>query len=284
MMGAMPNAAQIERWDGPTGQHWVAEAARYDRMNRAFAAKIVDEAAPQAGVRVLDVGCGNGALALAISPLVLPGGTVMGLDISGPMLEEADRRARAAGISNVSLQKGDCQVYPLASAAYDVVVSRFGVMFFDDPRAAFANLAQALRPGGRLVFACWREVLENEWLMVPVGAALAHVPMPDLGEPGGPGPFSLADPERVRELLADAGLRNVRLQEMRCPMQVGHSVDDAVAFMQGTEMADMLMKDVDPEIQRRAWESVTEALAARSRADGSVELTGSAWLVTATTG
>ena len=181
-----PNAAQIENWDGAGGRHWVAEAERYDRMTGAFGERIIEAAAPRPGERVLDVGCGNGAVALAVSGLVAPGGSVMGLDVSGPMLAYARRRAAAAGIASVSFRKGDAQVYPLPPAGFDAVVSRFGVMFFDDPVAAFANLGRALRPGGRIAFTCWRDLLVNDWLMVPAGAALQYVPMPDLGQPGAP--------------------------------------------------------------------------------------------------
>ena len=182
-----PNAAQIENWDGPGGQHWVAEAERYDRMTGAFGERIIEAAAPRPGERVLDVGCGNGAVALAVSALVAPGGSVLGLDISGPMLGCARQRADAAGIASVSFRQGDAQVYPLPTASFDAVVSRFGVMFFDDPVAAFTNLGRALRPGGRIAFTCWRELAVNDWLMVPAGAALQHVPMPDLASRAPPG-------------------------------------------------------------------------------------------------
>src|SRR5262249_15576542 len=179
---AAPNVSQIENWDGPGGQHWVAEAERYDRMTRSFGAQIIEAAAPRPGERVLDVGCGNGAVALAVSDLVAPSGSRAGLDIPGPRLAYARRRAEAAGIASVSFCKGDAQVYPLPQASFDAVVSRFGVMFFDDPVAAFANIGRALRPGGRLVFTCWRDLMVNDWLMVPAAAALQHVPMPDLGQ------------------------------------------------------------------------------------------------------
>src|SRR5262245_18186906 len=202
----MPNVEQAEYWSGTGGEHWVAEQARYDRMVTGFGDRVVEVLSPRAGERVLDVGCGNGALSLAIGPLVAPEGSVLGLDISGPMLAVAGRRARAAGQENVGFERGDAQVHDLPDGGFDAVVSRFGVMFFDDPQAAFANLARALRPGGRIVIACWQELMANSWLMVPVAAALTQVPMPDLGELAGPGPFSLAKPDDVRSVLDGAGL------------------------------------------------------------------------------
>ena len=277
---AEPNASQIESWDGTGGQHWVAEAERYDRMTSAFGERIIQAAAPRPGEQVLDVGCGNGALALAASGLVAPGGSVMGLDVSGPMLAYARRRAAAAGIASVSFRKGDAQVYPLPPASFDAVVSRFGVMFFDDPVAAFANLGHALKPRGRIAFTCWRDVVANDWLMVPVGAALRYVPMPDLGQPGDPGPFSLADPERVHQVLRDAAFAEIALDEIARPMPMGSSVDDVLAFMRGTEMAQVLMTGVDPGTAEQAWAAVKGALQAHAR-PGGITLAGTAWLVTA---
>jgi SAM-dependent methyltransferase len=277
---AGPNASQIQSWDGPAGQHWVAEAERYDRMTRSFCEQIIEAAAPGPGERVLDVGCGNGAVALAVSALVAPGGSVMGLDVSGPMLAHARRRAEQAGIASVSFLQGDAQVYPLPPASFDAVVSRFGVMFFDDPVAAFANIGRALRPGGRIAFTCWRDLLVNDWLMVPAGAALQHVPMPDLGQPGAPGPFSLADPERVRQVLQDAAFAQIALEEVARPMPLGSSADDVLAFMRGTEMAQVLMSGVDPGTAERAWAAVKAALQAHAE-PGGITLAGTAWLVTA---
>jgi len=275
-----PNAAQIESWDGPGGQHWVAEAERYDRMTGSFGERIIEAVVPRPGERVLDVGCGNGAVALAASALVAPGGSVMGLDISGPMLAYARRRAEQADTASVSFRKGDAQVYPLPPASFDAVVSRFGVMFFDDPVAAFANLGRALRPGGRIAFACWRDLSVNDWLMVPAGAALQFVPMPDLGQPGAPGPFSLAGPDRVHQVLRDAAFAQIALEEVVRPMPMGSSADDVLAFMRGTELAQVLMTGVDPGIAEQAWAAVKAALQAHAE-PGGITLAGTAWLVTA---
>lgn len=273
----MPNTEQSEYWDGAGGAHWATEAEAYDRLNAAFAERIVARVAPRAGERVLDVGCGNGALCLALAPTVA---SATGLDLSGPMLARARERVAAAGLDNVDLVQGDAQVVGLPDASFDAVVSRFGVMFFDDPVAAFSNVRRMLRPGGRLVFACWQAMPANEWIMVPVGAALAHVPVPPLGEPGAPGPFALADPERVQSVLDGAGFADVGLEDVKAPMQFGATVEETVAFFQGTEMASTLMKDVDPETVERAWAAMAEAVKPHLTADG-VRLTGAAWLVTA---
>lgn|SRR5262245_35397371 len=277
----MTNAEQMDYWNGVGGEHWVAEQSRYDEINAEFGGQIVAALAARPGDRVLDVGCGNGALSLTIAPQVAPGGHVLGLDLSGPMLEVARQRAHAVGLSNATFEHGDVQTYQLEAAAFDAMVSRFGVMFFDDPDAAFANIARSLRPGGRIVFTCWQDLLANEWLMVPAGAALAHVPMPDLGAAGQPGPFSLADADRVRSILSRAGFANVSVDDLRCRMRMGSTLEDTVSFMQRTDMAAALMADATEEAAAAAWAAVREALAPYAGPDG-VVLRGAAWLVTAT--
>jgi SAM-dependent methyltransferase len=277
-----PNAAQIEAWDGPAGERWAAQAEHHDRMGRGFTEAVIDKLAPQPREHILEIGCGNGALALALGALAGPWGSVTGLDISGPMLAEARRRARIQGASKVVFEKGDAQVCRLPPAHFDAAVSRFGIMFFDDPVAAFANIGHAVKPGGRLVFCCWQELPRNDWIMIPAGAALQHVPVPDLGGPGGPGAFSLADQERLRAILSDASWTEIVVEEVTCPMRMGDSVDDALEYLRDSEIADALMKNVDRITAARAWAAVADALEAHATPQGGVVLNGVAWLVSAT--
>lgn len=277
----MPNEEQAEYWNGPGGAHWVAEQDRYDQLVGGFGERLLAAADPQPRQQVLDIGCGNGAVALACAERVRPDGLVLGVDISRPMLAAASARAEATGLTNVRFEPGDAQIHGFETESFDLVVSRFGVMFFDEPAAAFTNLARALKPGGRLAFVCWQDLLENEWIMVPVAAALQYVPMPDLGEPGAPGPFSLADPERIAAILSSAGLKTAEPESVEEPMTLGADTEDVVAFAKGTDMAQVLMEGVDDETARAAWDAVADAFAERLRPDG-VVLSGKAWLVTAT--
>jgi SAM-dependent methyltransferase len=263
----MPDEGNVEQrdyWDGDAGHHWVEEAERYDAINRRYGELVVDALSPAAGEAILDVGCGNGAVALEVARRVGADGSVLGLDLA-------------------RFEQGDAQIHPLPAASFDGVVSRFGVMFFNDPVAAFTNLAQATKPGGRLAFACWQDLLANEWLMVPAGAALQHVPFPELGEPGAPGPFSFADPERVHTVLDAAGWTGVELADAHEPMRMGSSADDVVTFLKGTDMAATLLADAPTDVVEAAWAAVREVLEERVGPDGLV-LSGKVWIVTARRG
>lgn len=161
------------------------------------------------------------------------------------------------------------------------MISRFGIMFFNDPVAAFSNIASAVRPGGRLAVLCWRTAADNAWLMVPATAALAHVPFPDLGAPGAPGPFALADPARIGTVLTTAGYTSIAAAPVEAPMRLGRNAADAVEFIAGTGMARELFDGVDTATATRALEAVADALPPYE-SPGGVLLDGAAWLVTAT--
>jgi SAM-dependent methyltransferase len=271
---------QKEYWNARAGEHWAAHADRYDEILRPYRDAIIDATETSPGQRVLDVGCGNGGLALAIAERVGPEGEVVGLDLSAPMLGAARSRAEAAGARNVTFIEGDAQRYALEAGSFDRVVSRFGVMFFDDPVAAFANLRRVLNDSGRLTFACWQELALNDWMLVPAGALVQHVGMPELGEPGGPGPFAFADPSHLRSVLEGAGWSDVGLEGLSCPQLLGRDVDDAYEFYTHQDVVLGLLADADAATKEVALAALRAALEERAGPDG-VLLSGAIWLVTA---
>lgn len=208
------NAAQADYWNGKVGEKWARLQAPLDLLLSEVSEALLALAAPVPGERVLDVGCGTGATTIALADRVAPRGHaapghVTGADISQVMLAVAE--ARAAGRSNLSFAQMDVQSHAFAPAELDLVTSRFGVMFFEDPVMAFGNLRAALRPGGRIAFVTWAEPGDNPWMSVPRRVATARLGPPQVADdPSAPGPFAFADRTRVQRILADAGFADVR--------------------------------------------------------------------------
>jgi len=276
------NREQAAHWNSEAGAgHWVAHQARHDRMLEPFLTMILGEAEIRSGDQVLDVGCSCGATTRAAAVQASPA-EVRGIDLSAAMLARASDDAQSARLSNVSFIQGDAQVYPFEPAAFDVVISRFGLMFFDDPVAAFTNLRQAAIPGGRIVFVCWQPLTANPWLLIP-GAALAeHVPPPESGSPDAPGMFALADPGRLRGIMVGAGWREVSTSPARTSILVGGggTVDEALEFLRGRSMVQSMLASADQQTRDRAMASVRSALLPYADSDG-VHLDASVWLVRA---
>ena len=185
------NEPMIELWNGDDTAAWTTHPDRYDVMLGPFGDAVLNASAPSPGEQVLDVGCGAGALSLAAASAVGDTGAVVGADISRPLLALAAQRATEADAANITFLEADVQTAPLTPTAYDLIISRFGVMFFDNPVAAFRNLRSATRSGGRLAFACWRSLPENEWALVPLLAVLPHLGAPDAPAPDAPGTLRL---------------------------------------------------------------------------------------------
>jgi SAM-dependent methyltransferase len=279
---AGPNAEQIKYWNESRGQTWVEQHAMIDEQIQPLGARAMDRAALQAGERVLDVGCGCGPTTLELARRVGGTGSVLGIDLSSVMLDYARRQPRPAGAGDVRFEEADAQTHVLPAGAFDVLFSRFGVMFFADPRAAFANLAKALRPGGRVTFVCWRTFPENPWMSVPMMAALQHIPPPPIPGPEDPGPFAFASQDRVRGILEGAGFSNVTFDPIDQELHIGGSrgIDAAVDFILKMGPTAAALRDVGPEKRAEVAGAVREAVRPYHGPDG-VKMGGAAWIVTA---
>ncbi|WP_406346005.1 class I SAM-dependent methyltransferase [Streptomyces sp. NBC_00648] len=273
------NTEQAQAWNGPEGAHWARNQDRWNAVNEGFNEPLLDASALTEECRVLDIGCGSGQTT-RLAALRAPRGCALGLDLSGPMLAEARARAERDGLSHLAYEQGDAQVHPFEPAAYDAALSRYGVMFFADPVAAFGNIGRALRPGGRLAFVCPAAATGNGWVEA-LSALNGLLPLGDLTRPGLPGMFSLADPARIREVLTAAGFTAVTVTEAQVYGTWGSGARDAADFLLGTGPGSHLMTQVDEATRARARRTLEEWLHAHETPDGTVRLRSTSWLVTA---
>ena len=274
------NADQIAYWNGPAGQRWTDRQASQDVLLAPVSEILIDRAAVRSGERIFDVGCGCGATAIALAELIAPAGHVLGIDISTPMLARA-RQVAPAGLP-VEFVLADATVYPFEPASFDLLVSRFGVMFFAEPALAFANMRRALRPSGRLAFACWREPRVNPWMMAPLQAVYRHVPKLPQQAPEDPGPFAFASEARVQRILGEAGFSGIAMEPCNIVLDVaiGRGLDAAVEAVLEIGPANRALEGQPAEVREAAKGSIREALAPFASGQ-QVRLGGSIWIVTA---
>ena len=273
------NADQITYWNATAGGIWTAQQERLDRQLEPLGRRARQALAPQPGERVLDIGCGAGQTTLELAAAVAPAGAVLGVDISQPLLELA--RRRGADVAGVSFQEADAQTFDFEPASFDAAFSRFGVMFFADPVAAFHNIARALKPGGRLAFVCWRTPQENVFMSLPLAAAASRLPPPatPAPPPATQGPFAFADPDHVRDILGRAGFTGVELTPHDQKIGSGDLETTLEIALQIGPLGAMLREF--PDRREAVVGAVREALAPHETADG-VLLDSACWIVTAT--
>lgn len=273
------NADQATYWNELGGLTWAELSGLLDRQIEAVGRRAMDALAPQAGERLLDVGCGCGQTTLELARRVGSGGEVVGVDISHPMLEVARGRTLPADAGAVRFLEADAQVADLEPASFDGVFSRFGVMFFADPTAAFRNLLGALKPGGRLAFVAWRGMAENPWMTEPMAAAAAKLPpVPPPLDPHAPGPFAFADGDRVQRILSGAGFADVEVAALDTPIG-GNSLQDSLTLALRIGPLGARLREA-PEFRPKVAEAVEAALSPHVR-DGKVWMPGAVWIATA---
>jgi SAM-dependent methyltransferase len=275
MTASIVNTAMAEAWNGAEGEDWARDWQRYDLGVAAYHRRLLEAAAPEPGERALDVGCGNGQVG---RDLAARGLRVTGVDLSGPMIARGTELA--AGNPDVELVVGDAQVHPFPDEAFDLVVSRFGAMFFADRPAAFGNLARATRPGGRIALVAWQGIAGNEWLQEIRGAlALGRdLPQPPVGAPG---PFGLGDAPAACEVLRQAGYGDAQAQARVEPFWAGRDADDAYAFVSRTGVVRGLLDGLPADQVEQGLAQLRASLAAHESEDG-VVYGSSAWLFTGT--
>ena len=259
------NEQQRTKWNEERGLRWVADADRRDAILAPVGDLLLAAAGLSAGEAVLDVGCGCGATTLAAARAVAPG-PVTGVDLSAPMLGVARERAARTG-ADVTFLEADAQTHAFESHRFDAVISRFGTMFFENPAAAFANLASAIDPGGRLCIVTWQPLAANEWLALATAEVQAFGELPDLS-PANPGMFALSDPGVVDELLRAAGWHDVSIEPVALELPVGADVAEAVDYVTGTSIIRDVLDPLPDADQAAALAAVTDAIAPRESPDG----------------
>jgi len=277
---AIPNAKQREEWNDATGARWLEQHAWIDRQIAPLGRRAMDRADVQHGERVLDVGCGCGETTVDLAGRVGETGLVLGVDVSALLLAEARMSARQFAISNVQFEEADAQTYSFPGGGFDLIFSRFGIMFFDNPIAAFQNLRSALKRGGRIAFVCWPAARENLYIAIPLAVAAAHhIALPAPSDPDAPGQFAFANPDRVRQILSEADFTAIEIE--RVTERVGgRSVDDTIEMLLQLGPLGNALNDVDDDVGRAVRADIRSALS-RFEISGCVWLDAVAWLATA---
>lgn len=271
------NTAQVAYWNGPIGKAWAKEQAKRDRDHAPMTEAVLALAGAQPGESVLDIGCGSGTTTLLLAMRVAPKGRAIGIDLSAPMLDVARRRAESSQ-SIAKFIEADATTYAFDPGSLDLAFSQFGVMFFADPVATFANIRRALKPEGRLAFACWRGPDDHLWSTIPENAARPFLPPAAPVNFNGPGRFGFAKPERVRSVLSEAGFRDVGIEKFDAPVFVGRTPEEAASSAIDAGPLMRTLADADEETRTKVRAAVAARLAQEAGPEG-IFLNAAAWLV-----
>ena len=275
------NAAQRRYWNTVAGPRWVASPGFRERRNQESLALLLARLGLTGGESVLEIGCGTGALTAPVAEAIGEGGRLVAVDISEPMLGAARQRVVERGLRNVTLSHGDAQVFEFEPAVFDLATSRMGVMFFADPAAAFRNIKGALKPGGRLVFACWAPLAENRHWLISYDIALHHLGPPAPPPSHEPGPLAFGDPDYIRGFLSAAGFGEIAVDRAH-PTIIGGSPEEEArqALLMGPTAR--LIEEKNPaEETRQTIAREIEAAFAAEGSSGPIRLPATIFLVAA---
>jgi ubiquinone/menaquinone biosynthesis C-methylase UbiE len=272
------NAQQIEYWNGAVGERWARLQQTIDTNMAAIMVALMAFAAAKRGEHVLDIGCGAGTTTLAYAQAVGANGAITGVDISRPMLDVA--RGRAKQNANVTFVEADASAHSF-KPEFDLIASRFGIMFFADPLAAFANIRKGLKQHGRLAFVCWRSAEENLWASAPYAAARDLLSPPEPSDPLAPGPFAFADAGRLRNILDEAGFADIRIDALDSTMNMGADTDEAAAQAMRIGPLARAVAGLDDAAREKIRNAVMPVLARYKSREG-ITPPAACWLVGAT--
>ena len=282
----MTNEAQKAFWNGDTGQNWVTHDDLMEAMLQPIGHAVLDVLSPEQGANALDIGCGCGHQSLSLAERVGPEGSVTGIDISAPMLALARQLAQADATPRgaVSFLEADAQEHGFAEASFDCAFSRFGVMFFEHPHAAFSNIHRAMKPGAQLAFCCWQPRAVNPFMTLPARAAMALLPPPPDMPPRAPGPFAFEEPEYIEEILGAAAFNAIDISPMEAPLVFGRglALREIVENLVNIGPIAQLMREAPAELQEPVREKVVGALEPFYTENSGITLDGRFWVVTAT--
>jgi SAM-dependent methyltransferase len=281
------NEDQIAYWNGEAGERWARDDAIMERLLQPVTEALLDHAALPEGGRALEIGCGGGSQSRLLAERLGAAGSVLGVDISGPMLAVArDNQSRAiAGSAGLDFMQADASTQDFGGDRFDLLFSRFGIMFFDQPVSAFTHLRGALADGGRMAFCCWQSLKDNVWTMIPLQAALQHIPPPEAPEPHAPGPFAFADPERVTGILSEAGFVDIEFHSFNSELRFSESatLTESVRGLAEIGPIGRLLAEQSEEIKEKVLVSMEEVLAPFYQ-DGALVMPVAIWFVTAGVG
>lgn len=275
---AQPNTRQAALWNDASGKAWVEMQPILDEILAPFERLVVDAGYPGEGGNVLDIGCGAGATTLAMARRVGNNGRCVGLDISQPLVALATERTQAEEVANASFEVGDAQTYAFESGGFDAVVSRFGIMFFDDPVAAFSNIRQAARRGGKLAFVAWRSPAENDFMTTAARAAAPFLPTAPAPDPDAPGQFAFADGAKVKRILEASGWSSIDVRQANLPCKIA----EGDLMMYATRLGPLAaaLREVDQATAEKIITVLPAAFAPFVK-DGQARFNAACWLVTA---